>query len=153
MKQNIRKPFYNNIFFFNPLPMVDLTNKRENASFRLKWVILQDYCGFCIHCFYNRIIICVYVYKTDRFFWSPSYISTQKIPVLKPLVSDHIITMAKSRGVRREDQAELYCFVRYSTVVQKTSTKPPNNMAVRNSCAQTTVAISPSPHEAKGLMF
>jgi len=73
--------------------------------------------------------------------------------VLKPLVTDHVITMAKSMGVRREDQAELYCFVRYSTVVHKTSTKPPNNMAVRNSCAQTTVAISPSPHEAKGLMF
>lgn len=65
MKQNVRKPFYNNISFFNPLPMVDLTSKKENASFRLKCVILQDYSGFCIHCFYNRIII-IYIYKTVR---------------------------------------------------------------------------------------
>jgi len=73
--------------------------------------------------------------------------------MLKPLVTDHVITIAKSKGVRREDQAELYCFVRYSTVVLKTSTKPPKNMAVRNNCAQTMMAISPNPHEAKGLML
>lgn len=127
--------------------MVDLTNKKESTTFKLNWVILQDDSGFFTHCSIIKLYISE---QSGYYFWSPPYIPRQKSSIVKQMVTNHVVTTAKSTGIRREDQAELYCFVRYFTVVTMTPTRPPNNMAVRTSYAQTMVAISPSSHEAKG---